>query len=115
MASRFPVPAAMVNPPRARRSPAQWRTLIRAFERSGQTRRGFCARHDVALSTFDWWRKRLGVVGDRAAAHAPDAELFVELAPPGTPVTATVVAPAWDVELELGAGMVLRLRRSGAC
>ncbi len=37
-----------------RRSPAQWHALVEAFSRSRETRRQFCARHGVALSTFEW-------------------------------------------------------------
>lgn len=42
-----------------RRSAAQWRALVGAHETSGASRREFCALHGVAVSTFDWWRKRL--------------------------------------------------------
>lgn len=104
----------------ARRSEMQWRSLFSAFETSGETRRRFCARHGVALSTFDWWRKRLREQARPASAAPLHSEaLFVEL-------TALEKAPlrempgndaaTWDVELELGAGVVLRLHRgAGAC
>jgi len=42
-----------------RRSATEWRALIREFSRSGETRRQFCERHGVALSTFAWWRSHL--------------------------------------------------------
>lgn len=103
---------------RVRRSAAQWRALVGAFEVSGLSRRAFCARHEVSVSTFDWWRKRLRdepreVPAVRAAAEA----LFVELgAPPAaTASDARRAVAAWDLELELGAGLVLRLRRGVAC
>lgn len=101
-----------------RRSEAQWRALFSAFETSGETRRRFCARHGVALSTFDWWRKRLREQA-RSTAVAPlhSEALFVELTAPMAPARELPgSASAWDVELELGAGVVLRLRRgAGAC
>ena len=50
----------------ARRSPAQWRSLVEAFSRSDETRKQFCTRHGVALSTFDWWQRRLC---DEVATH----------------------------------------------
>ncbi len=89
-----------------RRSAEQWRDLITRFEQSGQTREGFCAEHGLALSSFNRWRQKLrrdfargeGVVGEA---------LFVEL----TPEAASSVTLAWDVELQLGGGMILRLRR----
>lgn len=103
--------------PRAvRRNPLEWRDLMDAYARSGQTRKQFCAREQLALSTFDWWQRRL-----RAESGAPTpqrrpasrglkaAPLFVELAPGRKPESTPL--PAWEVELELGAGVVLRLRR----
>jgi transposase-like protein len=103
---------------RVRRSAAQWRTLVAAFEQSGVSRRAFCARHGVSVSTFDWWRKRLGTEPRcLPVARADGNALFVELSAPlvAGASDATRAAPAWDLELELGAGMVLRLRRGVAC
>jgi putative transposase len=114
MAMRELIPVPSRQSGQIRRSVAQWRTLVSAFERSGETRRAFCARHGVPISTLDWWRKRLRGVGEQRLPHRPGASLFVELTqsevPPTPPVT-----PNWDVELELGAGVVLRLRRNATC
>ena len=93
-----------------RRNAAQWQALIERFERAGQTRKRFCAAHGVALSTFDRWRRKLReAVAERE--EEPQA-LFVELSsPPG----AEVPAPVWDVELEFGGGVVLRVRGAVPC
>jgi transposase-like protein len=101
----------------ARRSASEWRALLRTYSRSNETRKQFCTRHGVALSTFDRWRQRLRQdAPTRAAARssvpATTSALFVELAPDKQPVSAEF--PAWDMELELGHGVFLRLRR-GAC
>ncbi len=97
----------------ARRSESEWRTLIRAFSRSGETRTQFCERHGVALSTFSWWRSRLRRESSARAvsntAPSRPGALFVKLAPEKTPVATT--SAHWDMELELGAGVFLRLRR----
>ncbi|MHB1528606.1 MAG: IS66 family insertion sequence element accessory protein TnpA [Acidiferrobacteraceae bacterium] len=99
-----------------RRSASEWRALIRAFSQSSETRTQFCERHGVALSTFAWWRSRLRressarAVSNTMPSH-PGA-LFVELAQAEPPVA--TVSARWDVELELGRGVFLRLRR-GAC
>ena len=45
---------------RARRTGAPWREVVERFERSGQTRGKFCAAHELALTTFDLWRRKLG-------------------------------------------------------
>jgi hypothetical protein len=98
----------------SRRSASEWRALLGAFARSGETRTQFCARHAVALSTFDWWRSRLRrESAPRVVSNpAPAGGLFVELAGEAEPVGAA--STHWDVELELGAGVFVRLRR-GAC
>ena len=98
---------------RTRRTAAQWRTLVERFERSGQTRGRFCAANGLALSTFDLRRRKLGET--RAAAHEAHPEpLFVELTHPAQtrPAPTSSVTGGWEVELELGAGVVLRLRRA---
>jgi len=37
----------------------QWAKRMRAFERSGLSRRAWCAQEKVPLSTLDYWRRRL--------------------------------------------------------
>jgi len=93
---------------RIRRDPNEWRDIINHFEQSGQTRDKFCAEHHLGISTFSRWRQRLRP-GRPTPSVGEGKALFVELEP---------IAPAnpsqpWDVELQLGAGMVLRLRRTG--
>lgn len=36
-----------------------WRHRVEAFERSGLSRRVWCARAGIAVSTLDVWRRRL--------------------------------------------------------
>ena len=100
---------------RARHSAAQWQELIERFERAGQSRGGFCAAHGLALSTFDLWRRKLRATPTADKAH-PEA-LFVELTNPAQRQACAPSAgtPAWEVELELGAGVVLRVRRTERC
>ena len=87
---------------RTHRSEAAWREVFTQFERSGQTRKRFCAEQGLTLSSFTRWRQKLRQASHSPAAVAEDA-LFVELA--------ADAEPGWDVELELGAGVVLRVRR----
>jgi putative transposase len=97
-----------------RRSAGEWRALMRAFSHSGETRTQFCERHGVALSTFAWWRSHLRHESTAVSetSPAPASALFVELTQAEPPVA--TVSARWDVELELGSGVFLRLRR-GAC
>ena len=102
---------------RARRTAAQWRKLIERFDRSGQTRGNFCAANGLALSTFDLWRRKLGEPqAPRDEVH-PES-MFVELTNATEltePSRTAAGTDAWEVELELGAGVVLRLRRAAPC
>ena len=90
---------------RARRSRDQWRELLQRFEHSGQSREDFCREHGLTLSSFAHWRREFGktATGGRAVTASP---LFFEVTP-----QASGSAGSWDIELELGNGMVLRLRR----
>ena len=99
---------------RARRSAAQWQELVERFEGSGQTRGRFCAAHGLALSTFDLWRRKLGATPASVDEPHPDP-VFVELTNPAQTSPPSTGTGGWEVELELGAGVVLRLRRAGRC
>ena len=36
-----------------------WETRIADWKRSGLSQRQYCLKHELALATFGWWRKRL--------------------------------------------------------
>jgi hypothetical protein len=102
------IPGIRVHKQRIRREPDEWRDIIRRFEQSGQTQEQFCTQHRLGLSTFNRWRQRLRHP-QPAPSRGGDKALFIELEP-----TASVTPPlSWDVELELGGGVVLRLGRTG--
>ena len=90
-----------------KRSLEEWRAIVSRFERSGQGCREFCMAENLAPSTFWWWRRKLGRTG--SAGVTVDAAVFVELTDDRPAV------PVWDVELELGDGVVLRVRRPKSC
>ena len=96
-----------IKPVRVRRSQDQWRELLNEFADSSLTREQFCQDRNLALSTFDYWRRKL----KREASAVQDEAIFVELTPdktlPGHPSN----PHPWDLELELGNAVVLRLRR----
>jgi transposase-like protein len=39
------------------RSKAEIRSLVEGFARSGMTRREYCGKHGVAVTTLDYWRR----------------------------------------------------------
>jgi hypothetical protein len=95
---------------RAQRSRAQWQGLIERAARSPLSIAAFCRAEDVSTASFYSWRKRLGAAtsGGAVAEDAAEDGMFLELGVLG----GEAAGPRpWDIELELGAGMVLRLRR----
>ena len=92
-----------------RRSAEQWREIQQRFEHSGQTQAAFCAGEGLALSTFTLWRRKLD--SSRGMIPNNDAAMFVALPDSNIPVSTTL----WDVELQLGADVVLRLRHGESC
>ena len=84
-----------------RRSPSAWRQLIDEQARSGLSQTALCAARAVSTTSFQHWKRQL------AATAASPSLPWLELgALPERPV-----ATGWDLELELGAGVCLRLRR----
>jgi putative transposase len=82
---------------RVRRSGAEWERLVAEQAGSGLGQRAFCEQRGVSYGTFCGWRRRLREEGSGAR--------FVEVALEGAPLA------RWEVELALGDGVVLRLRR----
>lgn len=89
----------MKSRPRIRRTPEQWRGILDEFKASGLDRKSFCERNGLRREALRRAELRLGV-------DAPTKMPFVEVAP-----LAGAASPAWDIELELGDGLVLRLAR----
>ena len=83
-----------------RRTANEWEKLVSRFEPGVQTRRDFCLSQGVSLSTFDLWRRKL-----RGKTAQPDESMFVEVSQ-----AEPTEVPSWDVELELGGGVILRVR-----
>src|SRR5260370_29059280 len=52
-----------------RRSRTEVEQLVDAFESSGLRRREFCQKHDVAVGTLDFWRKRRRQERGEVAGH----------------------------------------------
>ena len=85
-----------------RRTANEWEKLFSRFEQGVQTRKSFCLSQGVSLSTFDLWRRKL-----RGETAQQDESMFVEVSQ-AEPTGASL----WDVELELGGGVILRVRNA---
>ena len=88
-----------------RRSRAQWSTLIAQYRESALTQKAFCNTHGLAISSF-------GKALREAREDRANTERSAAFVPMLVDSAAHDVGPSstWDVELTLGAGIVLRIR-----
>ena len=90
--------AASLN---TRRDRSAWEQLMAQYEAGDLSQRLFCKQHGLAYSTFGYWRKQL-----RLSAHTENQSAsLVEL-----PLLPTGDSRDWRVELDLGNGVILRLK-----
>ena len=103
------VPIARPATPRARyRTRGEWQEIYNTWRSSSQTQREFCEQHDITLGSFRRWSRHFRTANDDLTAVAPTRQPFVELT--GTVHTEPAQA-GWDIELELGQGVILRMRK----
>lgn len=86
-------------PKRQRRTRAQWRDILRRFDRSGLGPRAFCRHEGLSLSSLQRWRSQEGT--------SPRRSKFIELTSPRPARRSTT---AWALEIELPSGVCVRLR-----
>jgi hypothetical protein len=91
----------MPTTPSKKRSRAQWEQLMTDYENGSLSQQAFCDQHDVAYSSFCYWRKRLRMPVKDAPAQSPLIEL---------PALVSASLPTWRIELDLGSGIILRIR-----
>jgi hypothetical protein len=102
------IPSLALPRPKQRinRSRAQWQSLVEKFNTSGLSKTAFCKRHGIATSCFYRWQKVL--------AEELTQDAFVDITEPvasaNTPGTTAEARHDWQVELQLGAGIILRVR-----
>lgn len=56
--------------------------MLEGWERSGLTQREYCRRHGIAVTTFDYYRRRQLKRETEAAAARATALVAVRIAPP---------------------------------
>jgi len=74
---------------RKRHSQEAWRRSIEAWSGSGLSQAAFCERHDLALSTFQWWRRRLAERKHNEPGGFVEVRVASESRSPGDPVRLT--------------------------
>jgi len=99
-----------------RRNKQQWQQLINDQQRSGLSQKAFCRQQGIAVATFGYWKRKLQPVLEatkqQSGAGAPWLELS-HLPPPSRDDAEIDRAVDWQIELELGHGVYLRLKSAG--
>lgn len=101
------LPLSTPRKTRINRTHTQWKSLINDYENSSLTQQAFCDKHKIANSSLHKWRKRFSQVRSS----------FIDITQPLTTAATTInnkntAGSLWQVELELGTGIVLRVRAS---
>lgn len=102
----LPDPVRLKSKVRTQRTRAQWKSLVEDLTTSGLTKAAFCKKRGIATSCLYRWQKIFA--GNSAAPDFIDITRPVTSALPTQAVTDTNLH--WQVELELGTGIVLRIR-----
>ena len=87
-----------------RRTRAQWQSIMADFEQSELGGEAYCQRHGLAYSSFAKWRSLL----KQEALSEEDPVSFIQL--PNTLTSLSDHPTGWDIELDLGAGVMIRLK-----
>ncbi len=96
---------AGAKPKRQYRTADQWRQIVGEFHRSSLTRSEFCKQQGIAPSGLYHWQRKFE---QEVLSARYNEGTFIEIQPPSGGGAA--MSQAWDVELELGQGRVLRVR-----
>lgn len=104
-----PNPTSSSRKPRIVRSKATWQKIINQYESSSQTQAEFCREQDIAPMSFYKWRQRLSK--ENQSNHFIDiSQSMVSVESIDQQPSSTVESSPWQVELELGQGIILRVR-----
>ena len=89
-----------------RRTREQWQRLVDKQAESELTVSEFCAQHALTVSNFYLWRKKLS--DDREPFAQQDNWLAFDMPASGN----QSIDSAWEIELVLPGGVVLRMNRA---
>ena len=74
------------------RSKQEIRNIVAGFAKSGMTRRGYCAKHNIGIATLDYWRRV------ERKGHPKLVEVAIETQPKPTDSFALVLANGRRIE-----------------
>jgi len=94
--------------PRIVHSKASWRNLVSQYEAGSLTQKSFCQQHQISIGSFHKWRYRFKQ--DDNASHFIDISKAIDPRHHTSESAVDQESPVWQVELELGQGIILRVR-----
>jgi hypothetical protein len=86
---------------RSRHSQAEWQKLVDEQKASELSQGEFCIQRSISQKRFAHWKRRL----QKAQSNPPD-DNWLEL-----PSVPAMPSSGWEIELDLGQGLRLRLRQ----
>ncbi|WP_067522929.1 IS66 family insertion sequence element accessory protein TnpA [Endozoicomonas ascidiicola] len=92
-----------------RRTTSQWQELIDQQRDSGITQKAFCELHNICLSTFTLWKRKLKPIAGRPEQPLLPESDWIEVQTNGHSHAPEQVP--WEIELDLPGGVILRMRR----
>jgi len=98
---------SQIKKPRVHRTPKQWHQLVNEFDPSQQTIHAYCKKNNIGSSSFYKWKAKLGLPESTEKEEIPTFVPIQTHSPSSTQQTLE-----WDLELELGHGITLRLSKS---
>ena len=91
-----------------------WWAIVQRQMEGGLSQVAFCAAEGLSVSSLQNWKRKFVREGRFSEAPpTPAAPWFAELAVPEP--GSESVPPTWQIELELGGGVVLRIHRTESC
>jgi len=95
-----------------RRSEGEWQQLIDEQAVSGLTQKAFCEQRGIPVANFGYWKRKLRTEREGAPAQHPEGATGVSLADwIELPTHAPASGGGWQIELDLGNGLCLRLQQ----
>lgn len=92
------------------RSRIEWQELIEEQAVSGLSQKAFCSQRGISVATFGYWKRKLRHESSSlpmgSGAETVSLADWIEL-----PTHESASGGGWQVELELGNGLCLRLRQ----
>jgi hypothetical protein len=86
-----------------RPGPEEWKQLVSEYEHDGLTQKEFCEKHDVSLSTFQYWRYKQAKTASKFDVNSRAAFVPIEVVASPAPK-----APDGTVEASLRSGVTVR-------